>query len=148
MYRTFAFQVAAVVCAAALFLSGCGSPSAKLVPVSGKVTLDGQPLTAGQVTLYSTTKEKTPESTAGLSSGTVDSSGNYKILTAGKDGAPLGKYKVLVTPPMMPMENAGSKGPPSLPFSMDYGDPNKTPLNIDVVENAAPGAYDLKLSSK
>jgi hypothetical protein len=120
------------------FAPGCGK-SVKLVPVSGKVTLGNQPVSGGQVTLIPDKEGATP----GLITGNIDSSGNYKILTNGKDGAPLGKYKVTVTPSMMPSMDP-KKGPPR-PFPEIYGDPRKTTLSIEVVENPAPGAYDLKM---
>jgi hypothetical protein len=92
MTRPFASRAATAVCVGALFLSGCG-PAVKLVPVSGKVTLDGQAVTSGQVTLYPTTTEKTEGATAGLCAGTIDPEGTYKIFTAGKEGPPSGSTR-------------------------------------------------------
>jgi hypothetical protein len=118
---------------------GCG-PSVKLVPVSGKVSVDGQPLTAGQVSLVPQTESK-DQKTAGLSAGTIDSSGNYKIMTNGKDGAPLGKYKVVVAPSMMPSE----AGKIRMDFNSRYSDPKNTDLQYEVVANPSATQYDLSL---
>jgi hypothetical protein len=149
MKSSFANRGLAGLVVAALFLPGCGGKSAKLVPVSGKVTLDGQPVTSGQVTLIQPVKDPTAESPAGsptgLITGPIDSTGSYKVFTDGKEGAPLGRYKVTVTPSMMPMSAEPGKTP-SLPFDMTYGDPSKTPLEYTVVESAAAGTYDLKLT--
>jgi hypothetical protein len=77
-----------------------------------------------------------------LSAGTIDGSGNYEIFTGGKTGAPLGKYKVVVTPSMVPMQGGGA---PAAKIDQKYMVPNQTPLSIDVVQGAKEGQYDLKL---
>jgi hypothetical protein len=142
MKRLFStFRVWLVVAACIPLLPGCKKESAKLVPVAGKVTLKGQPITAGQVSLIPLSKD---EKTAGISSGAIDSDGSYKILTNGKDGAPLGKYRVTVTPPMMPAPE-GKKGP-MVPFNKAYMNTTNTPLEIEVVASPVAGAYDLKLT--
>jgi hypothetical protein len=119
--------------------AGCGKPALPMAPVSGKVTVDKQPVTSGQVTLIPLDDVNHTD----LSAGTIDAHGEYKISTGGKDGAPLGKYKVTVTASMMP---TGDGKPPSQPFDRKFGDSQKTPLTIEVVSNPTAGAYDLKLS--
>jgi len=130
--------VAAVV-AIALPLPGC-KKSVNTVPVSGKVTVDGEPLTSGQVA-FVPVDEGAPKE---LSSATIDAKGNYSIKTAGKDGAPPGKYKVTVSMMMTP---TGDGKAPELPFPTKYGNPRDTPLSVEVVANAPAGAYDLKIES-
>jgi hypothetical protein len=131
---------------------GCGKKLPPMTPVSGKVTVDGQPVTAGQVSLVSDvgmpTQEKKTEGqdstlAVGPSVGQIGSDGTYKVFTSGKEGAPLGKYKVTVTPPMMP--SADNKAPAGN-YSRKYSDSKNTPLKIEVIANAPPGAYDLKLT--
>jgi hypothetical protein len=121
---------------------GCAK-SVPLSPVSGKVTVDNQPVTSGQVTLIPL-EETASAKSAGLSAGSLDAEGNYTITTGGKKGAPLGKYKVTVTPVMVPV--AGATGPPTAPFNKVYQDAQATPLQIEVVENPEAGRYDLKLN--
>jgi hypothetical protein len=130
-----------VVLVCAFLASGCGKGSAKLTPVAGKVTLNGQPVTAGQVSLFTLEKEG---KAAGLMTGKIDSSGGYQIVTDNRDGAPLGKYRVTVTPSMMPAA-PGEKGPMGT-IPQKYMDTQKSPLSFEVVENPEPGRYDLKLS--
>ena len=129
-------------CLLALFAAvvGCNPSGTPLAPVKGKVTVDGQPVTSGQVSFI----PLDAKDAAGLSAGTIDSNGEYTISTEGKSGAPLGKYKVTVTPSMVPVQGATTA--PSAPFNAQYRDPKKTTLNKEVVNNAAPGAYDLQLS--
>src|SRR2546423_9761382 len=85
-------------------ISGCGRGSGPaLAPVSGKVTVDGQALTSGNVVL-------TPEDPKQIAkdipapAGQIESNGTYEIQTGGQRGAPLGKYKVTVTPATMPVQ--------------------------------------------
>jgi len=122
---------------------GCGDKLA-LVPVSGKVTTDGTPVTAGQISLHNTADVK-GEKPVPPSGGTIDSSGNYTVYTGGKPGAPVGKYKVTVNPSMVP--TGGTKAP-SVPFNQRYQDSKRTTLEIDVTASAAAGAYDLKMTAK
>ncbi len=119
--------------------AGCGKPSLPIAPVSGKVTVDNQPVTSGQVTLI----PQDDKNHTDLSAGTIDEHGVYKISTGGSDGAPLGKYKVTVTASMLP---TGDGKPPSQPFNRKFGDANQTTLQFEVVNSPAAGAYDLKLT--
>jgi hypothetical protein len=131
------FPVGVVVLVWAALGAGC-KPSVTLAPVSGKVTMDGQPVTAGQVSLIPM-DDKTLKD---LCTGSIEN-GEYKIFTGGSEGAPLGKYKVTVTPSMVPTGGAKS---PSMPFNRKFSEANSTPLTIEVVSSPAAGAYDLKLT--
>src|ERR1043166_484404 len=128
--------------AVAFLVSGCTNepPLPPLFPVKGTIKVDGNPLTAGQIRLVA----ETPDSSGKVppSSGQINSSGEYEIFAGGKSGAPKGKYKVGITPPMVPAE--GAKGPPSAPYNEKYRDPSKSGLEINVTESG--GGYDLKLT--
>ena len=149
MKRSFAIRRLALGVVVCLGLaSGCGKNLPPMSPVSGKVTVNGQPLTAGQVALIpdvgiptqENTKDQPP--TVGLSAGIIGSDGTYKISTAGKEGAPAGKYRVTVTPSMIP---SGDGKPAPSGFNPKFSNDRSTPLKIEVPSTAA-GAYDLKLT--
>jgi hypothetical protein len=126
------------------FFSGCGNSLPPLVPVSGKVTLEGKPFTEGSVTLI-------PEANnlGGLAIvGPIDSTGQYTVTTNGKEGAPEGKYKVIVVAPPKVDPKAKKGALPEPPINKKFADVNKTTLGFQVTANAAPGAYDLKLTKK
>jgi hypothetical protein len=143
--------VRAVAILVAVLATGCGDEMGvgKTFPVNGRVTLANQPVTAtSTVVLFK------PDSARGNSSpfeptGTVDAEGNYTLMTKGKKGAPPGWYKVIVTAneppsfqtkgPRLKMPGAKTLVPPK------YGQLQTTDLTVEVVENPAPGAYDLKL---
>jgi hypothetical protein len=143
-----------VVLAGAGLVLGCGQKDVSLAPVSGKVTVDGQPLTSGSVSLLldvplgnEGAKEASKAPTAGLSGGKIGPDGTYKIYTGGKEGAPLGKYKVRVIPPQTETKkDKDAKEAPDIGYNKKYTDANKTPLHIEVVASPQPGAYDLKLT--
>jgi len=131
-----------VACLISLVSIGC-TPSETLppmAPVKGKATLDGAPLTAGHVVLHP--EKVDPSAKVPPSAGTIDSSGNFEIFTGGKPGAPLGKYKVIVTPSMVPAQGGT---PAAAKIDQKYMVPNQTPLSIDVVDSPKEGQYDLKL---
>jgi len=128
-----------------LVATGCsGNKGPKLVPVSGKVTLDGKPLPGGVVNFF---PAKEPDSKY-HSVATIDSSGTYKLTTNGKDGAPLGSYKVTVATEMPPGADVKpGEMPPKLPaIHHKYKILDQTPLTVEVVESPAAGAYDLKVT--
>jgi hypothetical protein len=148
---------AALLPAAALLLalpaSGCNDGGVgKTYPVSGKVLLDGQPLVAKSATVLFK-----PDASKGNTSpfepvASVDSGGNYTLYTRKQRGAPPGWYKVLVTATAEESAAPDSKKPLKkrpLPQSLvpgKYAQATTTPLQIEVVESPAAGAYDLTLT--
>jgi hypothetical protein len=136
---------------AVLVALGCGSGGTKLnlVPVSGKITLDGAPMTTGTVVF-------TPEDTSQkfTPSGIIDN-GNYKLFTDGKEGAPVGKYKVSVNTQgmgmAMPSDGKVTTDPSKAlggksSMNTKYGAPGTSGITIEVVGSAAAGAYDVKVT--
>ena len=74
----------------ALSCLGCGSKHPGLVPVSGTVTIDGQPVPVGQVKL-------SPEGHR-AAVGRIDENGKFRLTCFElNDGAPLGTHPVTVT---------------------------------------------------
>jgi hypothetical protein len=134
-------------------IAGCGDASGvgPTFPVSGKVTLNGAPLTAAStIVLFK------PDTAKGNTSpveptGTVDADGNYTLTTKGKKGAPPGWYKVIVTareeaPPVHPKTPKPHRPVSKSLLPAKYGQGQTSGLSIEVVEDPAPGAYDLKLT--
>jgi hypothetical protein len=135
----------------AVGLHGCANEKVKLVSVEGKVLLGDQVLatsakTKGTVVLYPD-KSKGNESLE-VPRGRIDQEGRFKILTALKPGVTPGWYKVTV--------DAATVIDPKNPYHTASGfliperyiDKDESNLAFEVVENAAAGAYDLKLDPK
>jgi len=142
----------ACVLAGILSLPGCGSKDkANLLPVEGKVLLGDNLLatdehTKGTVALY-------PDKSKGnlsleIPRGAIDAEGRFKILTGLKAGAAPGWYKVTVDAakvldPKNPYHSASGFLMP-----IRYIDKDESNLAFEVVANASPDAYDLKLDAK
>jgi hypothetical protein len=130
-----------LVCAVGLLaLAGCGGP--KLVSVSGKVTVGGQPLTTGQV-LFSPDPSKGNNARVACV-GRLDDQGRFELSTAGVTGsergkgAPLGWYKVTIRKQLNSTEMSPRINP-------DCFDESKTPLSVQVVASPQAGAYDFEV---
>lgn len=133
---------------------GCGDDSGvgKTFPVSGTVTLDGQPFNADTGTILFIPDRDRGNETPFEPAGTVDENGVYELFTRTKKGAPPGWYRVTVTgtevaaePPKVTLKQRPR--PRSL-VPAKYGQAKSTPLSVEVVERPTPGAYDLRLTSK
>jgi hypothetical protein len=121
-------------CAAAA-LAGCGDRRVgACLPVQGKVTLGGRPLVGGTVSFIPLDGDVSRP----RSEGNVDAQGNYSLKTAGKQGAPAGKYRVILT-------TSGEDKNQDTLFNPVYSHTEKSPLEKQVAQDAAPGAYDLDL---
>jgi hypothetical protein len=126
--------------------AGCGGDGPdKLYPVSGQVLLDGRPLTGVAQGSVSFRGDATRGNrTLHQPTGPLDARGRYELVTAGRKGAPLGWYKVVVTA----YANTLEEGPvtPRLLLHDKYYHPNKTDLSVEVVAGPAPGHYDLNVT--
>ena len=93
-----------------LVLTGCGSDRPETAPVSGKVTLGGQPLTKGKIVFF---PEKGRSSMA-----SIGADGSYELTTFEEgDGALPGKHKVTITA----MESQGGPMPQSMEEEIEMG---------------------------
>jgi hypothetical protein len=121
-----------------LAASGCAQPEEKLVPVAGKITVQGKPLSAGRVIFA-------PAGGIGREGrGTVDAQGAYQVSIDGappdKTGMPAGKYQVLV----FAIKPSKEMKPPEWLANQRYSDAGTSGLTLEVVEGGA-GKYDLAL---
>lgn len=134
--------------------AGCKDPPAPTFPVSGKVTQGKKALTTGLITFV-------PDASKGNNNkenpvGRIGPDGSYTLNTNGRDGAPLGWYKVMITatmPTEMPTEvksetKAPPKGPPPVPKSpvnSKYQKAETSGISVEVTDPPKPGAYDIDL---
>jgi hypothetical protein len=129
---------------------GCGTSREKLVPVAGKVTLNGQPWNIGVIGFFPNVAKGNGNEIAAV--GAIASDGSYQLFTSGKPGAPLGWYKVVIWATQDP--NAAGN-----PWGMDgklkpvrwlvnskYTNKDTTNLEVEVVDRPSPGQYDLHLT--
>ncbi len=124
--------------------AGCGDPAdeVKTVHVEGKVLLGNNPLTTGGLVIFYPDKANKHQYEA---RGQINEQGVYKLHCdfKQKEGAPVGAYRVAVIAQKEPKDPYGD---PIWLIHPRFGDPNDSKLTIQVVENPAAGAYDLKVS--
>jgi hypothetical protein len=127
----------AVLLAAA---AGCSGPNA--ASVSGTVTLEGQPLTTGNVSFY-------PDGGGGAPAyGQIDSSGRYSLSTGSDAGLAPGKYVAVVVAtkePPQPYDATGAEIPPIPITPAKYGNTQTSDLRVDV--KAGKNSIPLALQS-
>lgn len=95
-------------------LVGCGSNRPSLAPVSGRVTIDGQPVKVGRVMFYPTQGRP--------ASGPIQPDGSYELTTfEANDGAMLGSHRVTI-------QATELIGPPPPPPEEEYKVRDKIPI--------------------
>jgi hypothetical protein len=134
------FIVAVVGAFVLIPLASC-EKGIRRVPVSGTVTLDGQPLQGGVLMFY---PDESKGNTARVGCSGPVKNGRYSLVTAGVTqidtgtGAPLGWYNVTLLTDL--------PGTPEIKVDKKYLRPETTPLQVEIVENPPPGKYDLQLT--
>lgn len=122
-------------------VTGCGEAGPELIPVKGRVTLDGKPATEGAVVFH--------DASNGLRKliGAIGPDGNYSIMQNREPGAAAGEYRVTV---LVTETAKGPDGEPTgLPKTLSnrkFFDVNQSPLKVAVKVDASPGAYDLAVT--
>jgi hypothetical protein len=112
----------------------------KIVPVSGKVTVDGKPLKRGVLTFN---PDPAKGNTARIACrGRIQGEGRYELFTDdgshNTKGAPIGWYKVTI--------GTTQADDSPLPVNDKYTDFTQTDLEVEVVESPKADAYDLKFT--
>jgi hypothetical protein len=125
------------------FVVGCDrSGVGRVVPVKGIVTIDGKPLTTGSL-VFKPDAGKGNQSTF-EPAGQIGADGSYELFTGPKEGAPLGWYNIGVV-----AQELNAADPYAAPKSLipaKYADAVSSGVAIEVVENPAAGAYDIRLT--
>ena len=150
-------RIAITLCAVAF--TGCAKKKAAttfdLVPVSGVIKLDGQPISEATVSYY---YEGTPPTGYFGSAATTDSQGRYELRSGAQLGAVPGTYKVtvsrftgkdgkpLVLQEGIDVEQLRRQGGAVESFAPRYSDQTQAELKITVEKGKADG-YDFDLKS-
>ena len=129
---------------ALLFVVGCQPAGPKLLPVEGKVTVDGKAI-KGNVRSYVIFRPDTSKGNATPQepNGQIDVEGNFKMTTGDKSGVPTGWYTVRIDA-ADPIDMANPYTTKWL-VPLKYIDFESAKLTIEVVEKAEAGHYDFKL---
>jgi len=112
------------------------------VPVSGKVTVDGEPLPYGQVVFQADTERgnKSGEEARG----SVGPDGSYTLAAGDRPGVSPGAYAVVIfaVPASSP---EGSYEPPKWAANQRYSQAATSGLRVTVKSDAPAGEYDFEL---
>jgi hypothetical protein len=123
---------------------GCGKGE-RLVPVHGKVTVNGKPLSDG-VVIFEPDVQKgnhTTEEPRGMIADSHD--GSFELSCRGGKGAPLGHYRVVIWPMKQPTPETGMRTPEWL-ANARYTDSKTSGLTAEVVDPPPAGGYNFDLS--
>lgn len=121
-------------------LSGCGAPITTY-PVSGRVTLDGQPLPGGSILF-----EPVSNSAGYSSRGLIQEDGSFQLTTfIQHDGAPAGQYRVAVIPRAEELIDDPNYQPKN-PFPEHLRSLERSGLRFEVREQS--NDIDVRLSSQ
>jgi hypothetical protein len=128
-------------------LAGCGG-SQSLVPVEGKVLVEGRPLTKGTLVFWPDKGKGNAAPAPAM--GTVAADGSFKLTTAGRPGVPPGWYRVTASPPpaadpSQPLPSKPRRTIMPRRFNARYEDPARTNLIVEVVASPPAGGYALAL---
>ena len=123
----------------AFFLAaGCGGgDTLELTPVTGRITLDGEPLQKGTVCFVADSDAGNTVRVNPVSA--IKADGAFELMSDGEAGAPVGKYKVTVNVQTMDPETNDVELDPK------YASAESTPISIEVVKEPTAGAYDIKI---
>ena len=165
MHRNWRFIAVAGVFG---LIAGCGGGEEEkftLVPVAGKVTLDGKPLPGVTITIIANGSNKPATDGGDVTGGDGSFSAKYR----NRSGLAVGKYKVVIARPLESTQKTGAlpseitqspymaglaaeaaakqKGKAAKPWP--YSDGATTPLTHDVSPKGDPDlSFDLKSSLK
>lgn len=129
----------ALSCGLLVVLVGCGEAK---IPVSGSVLYNSQPLPNVNVVMI--------RSDGRVASAVTDSSGNFASVTTDKpgDGAPVGEYKVSITPVSTVSESPTSADeyaiPQKSPIPQAYMSATSSGLSVVVESGMSPIKFELK----
>lgn len=128
---------------------GCGGSEYDLAPVSGVVTLDGQPVPQA-IVVFQPAGGKDKPNPGPSSSGSADAQGHYELKTLdGAAGAVVGSHRVKITTPRPPQNSANDSGigQPVHKEIIPSRYNENTELTFDVPADGSTSA-DFKLTTK
>lgn len=120
---------------------GCGDNGPPLIPVQGKVFINGKPATEGGVTFRRVDNQMLQLA------GAIQPDGTYVMLHNRQQGAPQGQYTVTVLVTETAKKADGTyTGLPKAISNQKFSNPATTPFKVEVKEGNAAEAYDLQVT--
>jgi hypothetical protein len=151
--RTFAVFVGLCGLAGLITFPGCARELPPVVPVKGKVMLNGQPLPKASVTFVPQLEKFGSESN---STAVTDENGEFTLTCAynSQPGAVVAKHIVLVAESPLPDELRGSRDARAIdryqatlgnrPIPTDYGTVSTSSIRVEIKKGQEPVTIELK----
>jgi hypothetical protein len=144
-YKTRPYHRIAFTICLLIAITGCGGNTLQTVPVQGKVTWKGQPLTSGDIAFHP--QKLAVEGPHRMGIGRFDAEGKYTLSTVSHgDGVQPGEYAVvIVAREGRRMVDAGENLKPS-PLPPSYSAVSTTPLKAVIPVGArGPLEFDFEI---
>jgi hypothetical protein len=137
-FRALTNVLASLSVSALLLVGGCSSePDLQTAVVTGRVTLDGKPLTSGEVIFV---PDDTKGNSGPIGAGAIQPDGQYEIWTVGQKGALLGCHRIRVTA----VDKTKPLAPWMIPIKYGYDDRSGLTANVKADHE---NVVDLELKS-
>jgi hypothetical protein len=129
---------------ATLLIVGCQkqAPEPTLVPVKGKVTVKGKPLTRATIVFHPDAEKGNTSKLEPRAEITPDNAGNYELESNDKTGAPPGWYRVTV----YATNAVSSTKAPQWLANQKYTDPTRSGLSWEVKDDSGGKSADFDLA--
>jgi len=128
-------------CTAFVFMfAGCGE---RLVPVKGRITLDGKPVPKGDIWFVPDLDKGAKHTEYSMSK--LDSDGRYELTTLTKPGVPRGWYKVVVYATQTEPPASPHGWTPDWIVPVKYTTAQTTDLTAEVAASSEPLVLDFDL---
>lgn len=126
--------------------AGCSQKPYELAPVSGTVTLDGEPL-AGAAVNFQPVRSRGNDNPGPGSSGRCDGDGRYQLTTIhGDPGAVVGQHRIRIYSDRQPVDSSRDESGPAPRDLMPDRYNTRTELTLDVTPDGTSQA-DFSLTS-
>ena len=95
------------------WIVGCGDPAVSYAPVTGRVTLDGQPVANAKILFVPVRYRNTQQEVLPFAYGTTDEDGHYTLRSDGNHrGAVAGQHLIFVSTKYVPTDEKDGKANP------------------------------------
>lgn len=144
-HKVAGFLALLAVCSVSTIGCNGGAANKPVAKVKGKVTYNGQPVSAGTITFFPVASGKSSE--AGLPArGVLNGDGTYELSTYGKgDGAIIGKHRVAYSAPSAETPVAPDGGHAQAPPPSPFEGLGPKVSEVDVTKTADANTIDVEL---
>lgn len=126
-----------------LWSGGCGNDNPETIPVRGRVTWGGKPLSGG--TIIFLPAENVGKPTGHIATGRIQSDGSYEMGTfSNRDGVVPGSYQVAIDArDKLSTEDVDGAADATTDIPQRFASPATSGLTVDITEESSVHDFDL-----